>query len=153
VEYIVIGGLAATLHGALVTTVDVDVVMPFSPQNVERLHSALQGINPRFRFTPQRIALHDDWRELVTFKNLNLVTDLGVLDVLGELPGIGKYEELHGRTVETKVENIRFRMLDFETLVAAKTAAGRPKDKVAIMELMAVKARRAARNARDSEKS
>lgn len=148
VEYVVVGGLAAVLHGAAVNTLDVDVVMAFTPENVERLHAALQGINPRFRFTPQRVPLHDDWHDLVAFKNLNLITDLGVLDVLGELPGVGTVGKLTGRTVGFAVGGVQFRMLDLDTLIAAKTAAGRPKDKLAVMELQAVKARLAARQSK-----
>jgi hypothetical protein len=148
VEYVVIGGLASVLHGAAVNTLDVAVVMAFTPENVQRLHAALQGINPRFRFTPKRVPLHDDWHDLVCFKNLNLITDLGALDVLGELPGIGTFEEIVPCTVESGANNVRFRMLDLETLIAAKSAAGRPKDKLAVMELQAVKARKAAREHR-----
>lgn len=151
VEYVVIGGLAAVLHGAPVSTFDVDVVAPFVPENVERMHAALQGINPRFRFTPRLIPLHDDWRELVRFTNLNLVTDLGVVDVLGDLPGIGPYASLSGRTVETDVDGIACRMLDLDTLIAAKTAAGRPKDKLAVLELLAVRKRKAAPRHPDSQ--
>src|SRR5690349_14298239 len=91
VEYVLIGGMAAVVHGSSVGTQDVDVLAPMTDENLCRIHAALKQINPRFRMRPDNMPLWDDPERLRGIKNLNLATDLGVIDVLGELTGVGSF--------------------------------------------------------------
>lgn len=70
--------------------------------------------------------------------NFTLTSDLGDLDLLGEIVGGGSYENLAGHTLWLDLFGIRCRCLDLETLIRTKRAAGRPKDFDAIAELEAI---------------
>ena len=138
-EYVLIGGMAAIVLGSPMVTRDIDVCSPMTDENLDRIHAALQGINPRFRFRPDKMRLFDDPARIHGFKNLNLTTDLGVIDILGEVSGIGTYADLAGRTVQVEIEGLTVRVIDLDTLIAAKRAAGRDKDRIAVYHLEAIK--------------
>jgi hypothetical protein len=139
VEYVLVGAMAAIVYGSQRVTQDVDVCAPLDLPNLQRIHTALAAINPRFRFRPDRLRLYDDVTRLVGFKNLNLVTDWGVIDILGELPGVGSYAEVAGKTVVAHIHGVECRMLDLDALLASKRAAGREKDLSDIRELEVIK--------------
>src|SRR5262245_30037476 len=88
VEYAIVGGTAAVLHGSATVTYDLDVLMPFTLTNCERLLRAVAGLHPRLSHTVDKRPLAVAADELAQFKNLYLLTDLGRLDVLGSLPPI-----------------------------------------------------------------
>ncbi len=75
-------------------------------------------------------------------KNLYLRTDAGQLDVLGELPDVCSYEELVARCVPMNVEGLVCRVVDIDTLISAKRAAGRDKDLLTIRYLEEIKRKR-----------
>jgi hypothetical protein len=142
VEFFVIGGIAASLHGSPVQTFDVDVCIPFRRPNVDRLLEALDGINPKLRMRPDKLRLAVGADYLAGCKNLYLLTDLGVLDLLGEVPGVGSYDELVDKTVVMNFQTFSCRILDLDTLIVAKRFAGRPKDLISVEELEKVRRRR-----------
>jgi predicted nucleotidyltransferase len=135
VEFIIIGGAAAVVHGSSRLTQDLDVVYRRSPVNLARLVDALQEQSPYLRGAPAGLPF--DWTESTLRMGLNftLETTLGDLDLLGEVTGGGSYEELIDRTIEIDVFGIRCRCLDLPALIQTKRAAGRPKDMEAIAEL------------------
>lgn len=145
VEFIVIGGVAAALHGSPMSTVDLDVCAPMTDQNVERIHAAMQGISPRFRMRPDKMRLWDEPSRLHGLKNIYLSTDIGVIDILGELPGVGSYRDIADKFEMFEIDGLRQKVLSVDTLIAAKTIAGRDKDKAAVRHLQVaqkVKARK-----------
>jgi hypothetical protein len=145
VECVVIGGVAGSLHGSPVATEDVDLCTTFDEVNLPRILAALRDLDPRIRDRPDRMKLPDDPQRLRGIKNLYLITALGKLDLLGELPGVCSYAELAGRTVEMDLGGFRCRVLDLDTLIAAKKAANRQKDQTALHHLEAIRKYRAAR--------
>jgi predicted nucleotidyltransferase len=142
VEFVVIGGAAAIAHGSAVTTEDLDVCAPLSNDNAIRIVQALQDLRPLFRMRPDLGVVSADNRHLRLLKNLYLRTDAGQLDVLGELPDVCSYDELLERSVTMNVEGLVCRILDIDTLIAAKRAAGRDKDLITIKHLEAIKRER-----------
>jgi predicted nucleotidyltransferase len=142
VEYVLVGGMAAVLHGSPVVTRDVDVCAPLELPNLERIVWALQGLNPRFRFRPDKMPLFDDPARLVGFSNINLITDWGVIDILGDVPGVGAYRELVPRSQEVQISDFRCRLLDLDALIVAKRAAGREKDLIGVRHLEIIKRHR-----------
>jgi hypothetical protein len=70
--------------------------------------------------------------------NFTLATDLGDLDLLGEISGGGRYEDLLPHAVEVPLFGQPVRILDLATLIRTKRAAGRPKDFEAVAELEAI---------------
>jgi predicted nucleotidyltransferase len=134
VEFILIGGVAATIHGSARLTQDVDVVYDRSPENLRRLAGALAPHRPYLRGAPSGLPFLWDTETLRRGLNFTLTTDVGDIDLLGEVPG-GMYGDLVGHTVSVHVFGVDCRCIDLEWLIVLKRAAGRPKDLEAIAEL------------------
>ena len=103
--------MACVIHGSQVVTQDVDICAPFDPDNLSALLHALAGTNPRFRMTPDPTPLSEQAEELSGLKNLYLITDLGQLDVLSEVAGIGGYREVEKHTIQIDLEGTACRVL------------------------------------------
>ena len=143
VEFVVVGGIAATVHGSVRFTADLDVCAPLDQANITRIINALRGLNPRFRFRPDKMRMWEEPERFVDFKNLNLVTDWGVLDILGEVSGVGTYKQVSALSTPAELGGIVCHVLDLDALIAAKRAANRPKDRPAVAELELIRERKA----------
>ena len=141
VEYVVVGGVAAVLHGSPRTTLDVDVCTSLSGPNLSRIVSMLRGISPKFRMRPDKPPMPDDPARLQGFTSLNLDTDLGTIDFLTEVSGVGHYPEVLNRSEVKDVGGMECRVLDLDALIAAKRAANRLKDRLVVLELEAIRKR------------
>ena len=141
VRFILVGGAAAVAHGSARLTQDVDVVYARDPENLGRLVSALSPTHPYLRGAPPGLPFIWDERTVRNGLNFTLQTSLGALDLLGEIAGGGGYGELLPHSFEIELFGIRCRLLDLETLIAVKRAAGRPKDLEAIAELEVIRDR------------
>lgn len=138
VRFVVIGGYAAMLHGSDLMTQDLDVCASMDRDNLVRILAALHGLSPAFRFHVKRIPLYKDVDALVGVRNLYLDTDLGILDILGEVTGLGGYVEAAKDSSEVDFFGMRIRLLNLDMLIATKVAAGRPKDTLAVKHLEAI---------------
>jgi hypothetical protein len=143
VEFVIVGGIAATVHGSVRFTSDLDVCAPLDQPNVTRIIDALRGLNPRFRFRPDKMRMWEEPERFKSFKNLNLLTDWGVIDILGEVSGVGTYEQVASLSVPADLGGIVCKVLELNPLIAAKRAANRPKDRPAIIELEVIRDRKA----------
>jgi predicted nucleotidyltransferase len=135
VEFIIVGGVAAAAHGSGRTTQDIDVVYRRTQENIRRLVSGLASHSPYLRGAPPGLPFHLDSSTLEAGLNFTLTTTLGWLDLLGEIPGGGGYEELVGHSIVVTVFGVDCKVLDLDALIRSKRAAGRPKDFEAIAEL------------------
>jgi hypothetical protein len=119
VRYVVIGGIAAIVHGVPRTTFDVDLLIEASEPNATRLLKALEaaGIGSAALTTPQQLLAH----EITIFK------DVVRVDVQTSTPGLSFADAWH-RRVEREVSGVPYWILSKPDLIAAKRAAGRPKD-------------------------
>ncbi len=138
VKYVLVGGMACVVHGSQVVTQDVDICAPLTPENLSGLLAALAGTHPRFRTTRDLQPLPDKPEELADYKNLYLLTDLGQLDVLSEISGVGEYSEAEQHTIEVDLGGTLCRVLDLDTLITAKKAMNSPKDRQVLFELLAI---------------
>jgi predicted nucleotidyltransferase len=129
VDFIVVGGVCAVLHGAPIATFDLDVVHSRAPDNLKRLLEALNSLDAYFREQADR-RLRPTLSHLASPGHQLLMTRSGQLDLLGTIgPGHG-FEELLEHTVEAKVaEGVQVRILDLETLIAIKEEVAREKDR------------------------
>ena len=135
VEFIVVGGMAAVLHGAPITTHDLDIVHRRSSENVKKLLDLLRSINAGQRGDPRH--LPPTAAALSGCGHLTLRTELGQLDVLCDLgPGEG-YDELIDRTVGFSDGDSEFRVLSLEALIEIKKRTDRAKDRLMLAELIA----------------
>lgn len=138
VEFILVGGAAATAHGSARLTQDVDVVYRRSSENIARLVSALKDQAPYLRGAPPGLPFQWNVRTIELGLNFTLTTDLGAVDLLGEIVGGGTYDDLLPDAISIRVFNIECHCLGLERLIHVKRAAGRPKDLEAIAELQAI---------------
>ncbi len=138
VDYILVGGVAATAHGAARLTQDVDVVYSRSDENLARLASALARFSPYLRGAPPGLPFHWSLDTLQAGLNFTLTTTLGDLDLIGEIAGGGSYENLLPDTIVLKIFGIECRCVTLRRLILLKRAAGRPRDLDAIAELEAI---------------
>ena len=137
-DFIVVGGLAGIMHGSARLTFDVDVVYGRSPENIRRLVLALIPYHPYLRGAPRGLPFRWDAPTIERGLNFTLTSDIGDVDVLGEIVGGGSYEELLPHSVTQQIYGVDCRCLGLEALIQAKRAAGRPKDLEAIAELEAL---------------
>lgn len=135
VDFIVIGGVAAVLHGSAVVTFDLDILYSRGDANVRRLAEALAPFHPRPRGFPPGLPFVWDEATLRNATVLTLTTDLGDVDLLAEAAGIGSYEAVKLRSILINSHGHRFLILDLRDLLRAKRATGRDKDLIAIPEL------------------
>lgn len=138
VDFIVVGGLAGVMHGSARLTFDVDVVYGRSPENIRRLALALIPYHPYLRGAPRGLPFRWDAATIGRGLNFTLTSDIGDVDVLGEIVGGGSYEELLPHSVTLQIYGVDCRCLGLEALIQVKRAAGRPKDLEAIAELEAL---------------
>jgi predicted nucleotidyltransferase len=138
VEFILIGGLAAVVHGSARLTYDVDIVYSRAPGNLKRLVMALQPFQPYLRGAPLGLPFVWDHRTLASGLNFTLTTWLGDLDLLGEVVGGGTYAQLLPHTIEVQAFAVSLRCVTLEKLIELKRAAGRPKDLEAVAELQII---------------
>ena len=138
VEFIIVGGLAATVHGSARLTQDVDVVYRRTDENIRRLAEALANLEPYLRGAPPGLPF--DWSAATIRRGLNftLVTKAGDIDLLGEIVGGGTYDHLATSCATIELFGRTCRCLDLPALIRAKRAAGRPKDLEAVAELEAL---------------
>src|SRR5829696_2108454 len=135
VHCVIIGGIAATIHGSLLLTNDLDVCYARDSTNQERLAGAFQSVNARLRNAPEGIPFIPDAETLKRGLNFTFSTDIGDLDLLGEVRGVGNYEEVLAGSITVDLFGHRFAVIDIGKLIVAKRAAGRPKDLIALPEL------------------
>jgi hypothetical protein len=137
VEFIVVGGAAAVLHSAPVTTQDLDIVHLRTPENVARLMEVLLKLDAVMRYDLANRNLRPTAEMLLGRGQINLSTTLGPLDPLCEL-GIGQgYNELLPHTVVLEDGDLKLRVLDLPTLIDVKAATGRAKDRAVLPILIA----------------
>src|SRR5207245_4196097 len=94
VEFVLVGGVAATVHGSTRLTAAVDVVYERSRDNLDRLALALTPYHPYLRGAPPGLPFRWDSQTLERGLNFTLTTDLGALDLRGEIPGCGPHAAL-----------------------------------------------------------
>ena len=141
IDFILIGGVAATVHGSVRLTRDVDVVYARTPDNIRRICDALRDIHPYLRGAAPGLPFRLDPSTVTAGLNFTLTTDEGDLDLLGEMTGGGTYEQLIPAAARIEVYGRACYCLTLDQLIAAKRAAGRPRDIDAIAELEIIRDR------------
>ncbi len=124
-------------------TKDIDIVYARDPENLAALVAALAPQHPRLRGVPEGLPFTFDVRTFRNMFNITLATDSGSLDLLGDAPGAGPFETLWERAVVVELDGIAVRVASVDDLIAMKTAAGRIKDQLHILELRALRELRA----------
>lgn len=135
VSFIIIGGVAATVHGSARHTRDIDLVYARNEENVGRIVAAIAPYAPYLRGAPAGLPFHWDAATIRAGLNFTLTTSVSDIDFLGEVVGGGRYEDLLPDTVEIEAFGVRARCVTLSKLIVLKRAAGRPKDNEILAEL------------------
>ena len=133
VEYIVVGGVAAVIQGAPVTTFDLDTLVRIRKDNAERLSLALNELDARFR--EYRDIVRPTEEDILAGGHLLLLTRAGPLDLLGFVGGKNRYEDLLPHSTEVPMAEGTIRVLNLDELIRQKRESDRPKDR-AMLELL-----------------
>ena len=139
VRFVVIAGLAAQAHGSSSLTTDLDICYERSSENLQRLAAVLQELGAIRRGSPEFAAFPLDARALLAEDVFTLTTIAGVLDLLGNPdPGM-TFESLRMNAIEVPVDGVTVMVAGLDDLMAMKRAAGRPKDRIELEVLGALR--------------
>ncbi len=129
VDFVIVGLTAAIAQGAPLGTVDLDLCYRRTPENAERLARALKPFHPRLRGAPADLPFTLDGKTILAGCNFTFVTDVGDVDLLGRIDGVGEYADLCPVAVETEAFGMRLLIMSLEQVIQSKKAAGRNKDR------------------------
>jgi hypothetical protein len=127
VEYIVIGGIAVQVHGHVRMTNDIDLIPSPTPQNLERLASALEELDAQV-LNPGSEHLEIDAQMLLRATLWQLATRHGDIDVLHDAPGAAPFPQLRERALLITLGDHPIPIASRDDLIKMKRAAGRPVD-------------------------
>jgi predicted nucleotidyltransferase len=139
VDCILIGGVAATVHGSARLTRDVDLLYRRSDDNLVRLVEAVSPLSPYLRGAPPGLPFVWDVDTIRRGLNFTLTTSIGDLDLLGEVAGGGTYEHVLPQSILVELYGMNIRCVSLLVLIQLKRAAGRPRDLEVIAELEALR--------------
>jgi hypothetical protein len=146
VEFVVIGGVCGVLHGIALLTYDLDICCRWSRENLRRIESAVKDLHPYHRLAANKLPLELTDELGDRLKNVYLQTDWGILDCLGEVAGLGAYEQVLQHSITRQTSYGEFRILTLDALIAAKEVAGREKDLFAVRLLRCIKEKNQQKN-------
>lgn len=139
IDFVVIGGLAAILHGSSVVTQDIDICTPLSAENIDKIRNCLREYHPFHRMTSPKLSFMKIPEKGKSLKNLYLETDIGTLDMLTEVTGLGNFKEVQKHAIEVEIFDQKCKVLSIDALLEAKQRMGRDKDKAVIKELNVIR--------------
>lgn len=141
VECVVVGGLAAVLHGSPATTNDADIMPEMSEANLERVSAALHDLDARLRVAtePDGVPFDPHPALLASMKVLNTTTRYGDVDLTIAPAGITTYRDVRSRAVEYDVEGVTVWVASLDDVIRSKETADRPKDHATLPILYALR--------------
>ena len=137
VHYVLIGGLAGTLHGSPAATYDVDLAAEQTRDNLQRLAVALTEIGA-LRYTDPDEPLAAPTAETFIYVVESFTTPIGYVDVFRQATAIGGYDRLRPRADVKDVEGIQILVASLDDIIASKQATNRPKDQAQLPALRAL---------------
>lgn len=150
-EFVIVGGFAGVLHGSTYVTDDLDICAVLSPENIGKLRVALRDMHPAHRITHKKLSFLEHPTEGQPVANLYLETDAGILDVLGNVLGLGDFQALRENAVKIRLFDRPCMVVSLEDLIKAKEAVAREKDLLVAKELRAIIAKRTLRKPDSSQ--
>lgn len=139
VDFVLIGGIAARLWGSPTVTRDVDICYAREPANLERLAAALKEMRATLRGVNEEVPFRLDARTLAARDHFTFKSDVGDIDCLGTPTGTGGYGDLRASAERLDVDGLKVWVTSLADLIEMKRAAGRPKDRIEVEVLGAVR--------------
>ena len=128
IEYIVVGGLAAVIQGAPVTTFDLDIVHRQTDENIQKLFRFLTSIDSYMRRPDDRL-IEPTVVDLKAKGHLLLKTKYGPLDVLAFIEKGNGYEDLIANSTKIDFHGYKVSVLNLETILDLKRDSRDQKDR------------------------
>jgi predicted nucleotidyltransferase len=139
IDFIIVGGFAAAAYGSSFVTHDLDICSVLTPENIKKLRASLSDVHPVHRIAQSKPSFLDTPKSNEGINNLYLQTDIGVLDILSSITGVGDFNELKKTCIEIKIYGFNCKLISIEDLIKAKLAIKRPKDLEVVKELEVIK--------------
>jgi len=146
VKFVIIDGFCGIIHGVTLLTKDLDICCRFTTENLRRIEAAVKDLHPYHRLAANKLPLELTDELCGRLRNLYLQTDLGKLDCLSEVMGLGGFEAVLQRSVIYRLSYGEFRILDVDALITTKQAVGCEHDLAAVRQLLAIKEKTARRD-------
>lgn len=143
VDFVVVGGIAMVAHGSGRLTQDLDICYSTDAANLEALGTALVELGAKLHGVPEQVPFVPAARTLRRTMILTLDTGEGKLDLLVDPAGAPGYALLRDRAIEAQLDGITVLVASLDDLEAMKRAAGRPKDRLDLEEIEAIRRLRA----------
>ncbi len=138
VKFVIVGGIAIRSHGGNYITEDLDICYDRTRDNLQKLADTLAPLNPRPRGFDEQLPFIFDWSTLQHGTNFTFKTSMGDVDLLGEVKGIGAYDDLVKDSIRVDLDGFATQILSIGGLIKAKEASGRPKDEPGLKVLYAL---------------
>jgi hypothetical protein len=128
VKFILVGGLAAVIQGAPVTTMEVDIVYSRSSENISKLFAFLKSIDATYRRPDNKIIAPKE-EDFPGVEHALFTTRIGPLDVLAFIEERKTYENLLKHTIEIEFRGHAIQVLGIKMLIELKRKSKDSKDK------------------------
>lgn len=140
IEFVLIGGFAAVLHGSSQVTQDVDICAAITESNLEKLRKALKDLDPKHRMNPNfQPSLMDYPAKGQKIENYYLRTKSGTLDIIQEVRPIGSFERIWEKAITISLFGLPCKVISIDDLIEVKRSMTRPKDLATLKELELLK--------------
>ena len=140
IDFVLIGGYAAVVHGSSHVTHDLDICAVITEQELIRLKTALKDLNPQHRmnksFQPSLEVFPKPGEKL---DNYYLKTNAGILDILSRVAPVGSFEDIKNNAIEIKIFDHICKVISLDDLIKVKQSMTRDKDKIVLKELLTLK--------------
>ncbi len=138
-DFLIVGGFAAVVHGSSHVTKDLDIAMLISAENVDKLRQALKDFEPRHRMNPShKPSFLEEPKSIAGLNNIYLETKAGILDVVTLDMSLGSFEDLKNRSLSVNLFGYDCLVLSLNDLIQIKEKMSRPKDLIVLEELKAL---------------
>ena len=140
IDFVLIGGFAAVVHGSTLVTQALDICMAMSDYNVENLRKILKDYDPWHRMNRKaRLSFLEHPKTTEGLNNIYLQTDLGILDILSETQPAGNFETIKKNSIEIPLYGHKCKIISIDDLIKVKEKMNRPKDVQAVIELKKIR--------------
>jgi hypothetical protein len=134
-DFVIVGGFAAVLHGCNQGTRDIDICLALSPDPIQMLRQVLAPIHPRLRTKPDKPSFLTSPQDSTDITTLHLDTDLGVLDIISHVEGVGDFYDVLRHAEEIELYGGQCFLIAIDDLIKCKKALGRHRDLAVVEEL------------------